>query len=410
MPDAKSLQAELQQIFRNELHNPAIVLEPDMRTGAIEGWDSFANVEILLACEERWGFRFSAAEIDRMRTFGDLLAAVAARIGRARDVGTPAPPRPALDAADVQTHARAQYDASELRRGLGEAGLVLDSGVKGVWGRGTAFEDVVQRFDDFVTRETKNDGAQVLQFPPVLPRSLIEKLGYLDSFPQLAGSIHSFFGSDADAREIARRAREGEDWESMLQPTEVMLTPAACYPVYPNFSGLLPGKGRLITVTGWVFRHEPSDEPTRLQSFRMREFIRLGRPDEVVSWRDAWLDRGLHMLRRLGLDVKSDVAADPFFGRTGTMIAARQRDQRLKFEILVPVISEERPTAVCSFNWHQEHFSGKFGIRTEDGATAHTACMGFGLERVALALFNTHGFEPREWPRDVRALLWPAPA
>jgi seryl-tRNA synthetase len=300
-----------------------------------------------------------------------------------------------------------RHDMQSLQQGLVERELVLPSGVKGVWGRGTAFEDIVQRFNDFVSRETKDDGAQELQFPPVLPRVLIEKLGYLDNFPQLAGSIHSFFGKDADAREVARRAHEGEDWESMLQPTEVMLTPAACYPVYPNFSGLLPGNGRLITVTGWVFRHEPSDEPTRLQSFRMREFIRMGAPDEVVSWRDAWLERGLGMLRRLGLDATSDVASDPFFGRTGRMMAAQQVEQRLKFEILVPVISQEAPTAVCSFNWHQDHFSGKFGIRTSDGAIANTACLGFGLERVALALINTHGFDTREWPQDVRALLWP---
>jgi seryl-tRNA synthetase len=300
-----------------------------------------------------------------------------------------------------------RHDMQTLAQGLVEHDLVLPSGVKGVWGRGTAFEDIVQRFNDFVSRETKDDGAQELQFPPVLPRELIEKLGYLDNFPQLAGSIHSFFGKDADAREIARRAREGEDWEAMLQPTDVMLTPAACYPVYPNFSGLLPGNGRLVTVTGWVFRHEPSGEPTRLQSFRMREFIRMGAPDEVVAWRDAWLQRGLSMLQRLGLDAKSDVASDPFFGRTGKMMAAQQVEQRLKFEILVPVISRENPTAVCSFNWHQEHFSGKFGIRTADGATANTACLGFGLERVALALINTHGFDTREWPQDVRALLWP---
>jgi hypothetical protein len=93
----------------------------------------------------------------------------------------------------------------------------------------------------------------------------------------------------------------------------------------------------------WVYRHEPSDEPTRLQSFRMREFIRVGKPDDVVAWRDAWLLRGLELLRGLGLPAQSDVASDPFFGRAGKMMAANQVDQRLKFEILVPVISEENP-------------------------------------------------------------------
>ncbi len=299
------------------------------------------------------------------------------------------------------------YDIDEFWRALVEHELVLPSGVKGVYGRGTALEDIIQRFNDLVSRETAGDGAQALMFPPVLPRALIEKLGYLDSFPHLAGSVHSFQGDETQARELSRRVQAGERWDDLLEPTQDMLAPAACYPVYPNFSGLLPDGGRLITVTGWVFRHEPSDEPTRLQSFRMREFIRMGRADDVVAWRDAWLERGLELLRRLGLPAASDVAADPFFGRSGRMMAVQQVDQRLKFEILVPVISQEQPTAVCSFNWHQEYFSGKFGIRNQDETTAHTACLGFGLERVALALVRAHGFEPGQWPAEVRALLWP---
>jgi seryl-tRNA synthetase len=88
-------------------------------------------------------------------------------------------------------------------------------------------------------------------------------------------------------------------------------------------------------------------------------------------------------------------------------MATNQRDQRLKFEILVPIISAERPTAICSFNWHQEHFSSKFDIRNADRTAAHTACLGFGLERVTLALFKTHGFDPSLWPSSVRLQLWP---
>jgi seryl-tRNA synthetase len=298
------------------------------------------------------------------------------------------------------------YDIDNFHRALVDHGLIIPTGVKGAYGRGAVFEDIVQRFNQLVTRETADDGAQELSFPPIVPRALIEKLGYLDNFPQLAGSIHSFRGNDLQARELSQRVSDGVPWEELLVPTEVMLAPAACYPVYPSFSGLLPGTGRLITVLGWVFRHEPSDEPTRLQSFRMREFIRMGRPADVVAWRDAWLERGLALLRKLGLPATSDVAADPFFGRTGKMMAAQQVDQLLKFEILVPVISREQPTAVCSFNWHQEHFSAKFGIRNDDESVAHTACLGFGLERVALALLKTHGFEPERWPSEVRAQLW----
>lgn len=71
----------LQGIFRDVLGDAAIELRPDMKTGELDGWDSFANVEILLACEARWGFRFSAAEIDRVRSVGDLARAIGAKRG-----------------------------------------------------------------------------------------------------------------------------------------------------------------------------------------------------------------------------------------------------------------------------------------------------------------------------------------
>jgi seryl-tRNA synthetase len=265
----------------------------------------------------------------------------------------------------------------------------------------------LRSFNALVSRVGEPDNAEEVMFPPIIPRTLIEKVGYMDNFPQLAGSVHSFFGNDVKARELSAKVHAGERWEDYLDITEVMLTPAACYPVYPTFSGLLPNGGRTVTILNWIYRHEPSDEPTRLQSFRMREYIRVGKPDDVVAWRDAWLLRSLELLKGLGLPVESDVASDPFFGRAGKMMANAQREQQLKFEILCPVISKEKPTAICSFNWHQDHFSSKFGIRNSDDTIANTACLGFGLERVTLALIKAHGFDPKTWPDSVRKQLWP---
>ena len=300
-----------------------------------------------------------------------------------------------------------RYDPEAFYAALVEHGLIIPTGVPGGYGRGAVFEDILESFNALVSRIAKDDGAEALTFPPIVARALIEQVGYMDNFPQLCGSIHSFFGSEAQARELSERVRAGERWDDLLAITESMLTPAACYPVYPIFSGLLREGGRLVTVMNWVYRHEPSAEPTRLQAFRMREFIRAGTPDEVLAWRNSWLERGLALLGSLRLPAESSVASDPFFGRGGKIMAASQRDQRLKFEILVPVISVEKPTAICSFNWHQNHFGSTFGIRSSDGEVASTACLGFGLERVTLALLKTHGFEPAQWPADVRALLWP---
>lgn len=299
------------------------------------------------------------------------------------------------------------YDIDGFYAGLVEHGLIIPAGVPGAFGRGAVFEDVLERFDVLVRRVGAVDRAESVMFPPVIDRRIIEKVHYLDSFPQLCGSVHSFFGNGLQALALAERANNGQPWDDLLGQTGVVLAPACCYPLYPTLAGTLPPEGRTVTLIGWAYRHEPSPEPTRMQSFRVREVIRAGSAEQVLAWRDAWLARGIELLASLGLPVQSDVAADPFFGRRGKLLAENQKDQKLKFELLVPVISREEPTAVCSFNFHQEHFGSTFGIRTADGAVASTACLGFGMERVTMALFKTHGFDPQAWPGSVRAQLWP---
>lgn len=299
------------------------------------------------------------------------------------------------------------YDPQKFHDGLVAHGLIIPVGVQGAFGRGAVFEDVLERFNNLVTEIARDDKAETRTFPPIVNRKVIEKNNYLESFPHLCGTVFSFFGKELQAREMAQKAARGEPWNEYLGITDVCMTPAICYPLYPTLKGTLPAGGRLFSMLGWAFRHEPSPEPTRMQSFRMREFIRAGTADDVVEWRDMWLQRGLTLLRDLGLNANSDVASDPFFGRGGKMMAANQKEQRLKFEVLVPVISEENPTAVCSFNFHQDHFGSKWEIHTADGHVANTACLGFGLERIVMALFKTHGFETDQWPAQVRKRLWP---
>ena len=301
----------------------------------------------------------------------------------------------------------ADYDPTRFYEDLVQHGLIIPVGVQGIFGRSAAFEDVLERFNGLVSKLSKDDGAEFYTFPPVINRQVLEKVNYLDSFPHLCGAVYSFFGKEAQAKELSRSIHAGEPWAQQLGLTDVVLNPAACYPVYPTMTGTVPQGGRLVTMLNWVFRHEPSLEPTRMQSFRVREFVRIGTPDQVVEWRDMWLQRGLTLLQSLGLAATSEVASDPFFGRSGKMLAVNQKEQRLKFEVVVPVISADNPTAVCSFNFHQEHFGHTFDIRTSDQKTANSACLGFGLERIVMALFKAHGFDTAGWPREVRAQLWP---
>lgn len=287
-------------------------------------------------------------------------------------------------------------------------GVLIDTGVDGLYGRSGRFEDVIAGIERIVVALGGGDGAEVIRFPPGMARALFEKSGYLNSFPQLAGTVHAFDGKDRDHITLQEAVAAGRDWGEFQKMTDIVLSPAACYPLYPVIArrGPLPGGGALFDLQSYCFRHEPSKDPARMQFFRMREYVRMGSPDEVTEFRQIWLTRGEEMIKRLELPYHLDVANDPFFGRAGKLLANNQRDQRLKFELLVPIEGgAENPTACLSFNYHQDHFGTKWDLRQASGEVAHTACVGFGLERIALGLFKHHGLDVRAWPAGAREAL-----
>ena len=284
--------------------------------------------------------------------------------------------------------------------------LFREMDAQGVYARTALYEDIVERLQSFVTR-LREPGTEVFRFPPVMSRRHLEKAGYLKSFPNLLGCVCALHGSDADIHSAVRRFETGGDWTTSLTPADLVLTPASCYPVYPIAAerGAVPAGGLRFDVACDCFRHEPSRAVDRLQSFRMREYVCIGTPDEVSSFRQRWIERGLAMAEELALPCKVDQASDPFFGRTGQMMAISQLQNSLKFELLIPLRSPERPTACMSFNNHKDHFGEVWGLRNADGAICHTGCAAWGVDRLAVALFWIHGLDVTAWPQGVRKAL-----
>lgn len=292
----------------------------------------------------------------------------------------------------------------DLRSALVDAGVVHLTRVDGVYHRSWAWESVLRGVEHYCAELRVVPDAPQRWFPPIMPRDEFLLTDYVRSFPDLVGSIDVFTGGDKEHKALLEELEAGRDWTTHLTPAEVVLPSSVCHPLYGVLPKDVPEAGLHEECSGWSFRHEPSLDPARMQMFRIYEFVHVGTPAQAVEHRDAWLERGLVALTALGLPVRSEAANDPFFGRVGRMLAANQLNSELKYEMALD-LTEVRETAIGSSNYHEDHFGHAFELRTADGETAHSACIGFGLDRITLALFAIHGMDLADWPGEVRAAL-----
>ncbi|GLY02726.1 MULTISPECIES: hypothetical protein [Actinoplanes] len=273
----------------------------------------------------------------------------------------------------------------------------------GLFGWGAELEEVFTGLDRLLTRVGRDAGTRVLRFPPMISREVFEQSEFGQSFPQLFGTVHAFAGDDRDHVMLSRAMAERTAWPDVVRPTRYVLTPAACYPVYPQYAGR-PDADAVVDTSSYCFRHEPSEEVGRLVAFRQREFVRIGTSRDVDAWFGSWRDRALTVIRSLGLVARCEPAADPFFGRGARLLASGQREQGLKYEIITEI--DGHPVAVASCNNHRDHFGRTFGIEASGGEVAATSCIGFGQERIAFALASAFGPDLTGWPSETRDALW----
>lgn len=293
-----------------------------------------------------------------------------------------------------------------FRLDLLDAGLLIATSSPGVYGRSATFERILSGLDAVLTEMAAPLEATALRFPPVYPRADFERTDYIASFPDLSGVVSSFEAGDVEHRELLGARVRGERWDGWLTPADVVLTNAICHPLYATLEGVLPSDGQVFDVFGYGFRHEPSPDPMRLQSFRMHEFVYVGTPEGAQEYRDTWLDIAEATLASLGLPVTAVAANDPFFGRAGRMLVSAQLRENLKVELTVPIYGDLHDgTAIASANCQRDHLTAAFGIRTPDGEIAHASCVAFGMERTTLALLRTHGLDVAAWPAEVREKL-----
>ncbi len=74
------LYDDLTEIFVDVLQCGHLTLKPELTTNDVQGWDSFKQIEIILAVEEKYRIKFAARELDELYCVGDLARTILAKI------------------------------------------------------------------------------------------------------------------------------------------------------------------------------------------------------------------------------------------------------------------------------------------------------------------------------------------
>ena len=310
------------------------------------------------------------------------------------------PPEPEVvwRSAAADTRCAEAYDQMVARR------MAVPVG-EGMVALGSPVLELIDDLDAALRDLALGLGGSERRYPTLLPTEVLDRSGYLASFPHFV-MFATRLESDADtyqrfARDAAAGDLTGRGIVQRCGSADYCLPPTMCYHTFHELTGTqLPANGAVVTARGKSFRHESRYHRSleRLWDFTIREIVFLGTRAQVVEARTEFMRAALALIECWDLPGRCEVANDPFFaGADAGERILSQRLLKLKYELRLS-IAPGRTLAAGSFNFHDRHFSEPFTITLADGRPAYSACVGFGLERLAYAFLCRHGLETENWP------------
>jgi acyl carrier protein len=68
------LAATFRDVFKRD-----VAITPELSAADVKGWDSFAQIAIIVASEEHFGIEFTSKELDSLKNVGDFAGVVLAK-------------------------------------------------------------------------------------------------------------------------------------------------------------------------------------------------------------------------------------------------------------------------------------------------------------------------------------------
>lgn len=252
-------------------------------------------------------------------------------------------------------------------------------------------------------------------FPTLLKTSVLKKVGYFDSFPnllmftlRLRNEVENYYDFKENYKELNSADKIGDELINYLCTTDYSLPPTMCYYVYDMFSNNVINNCS-VTTKGKSFRYENKYlEPfKRLSDFTIRETVFLGDRNYVKKSVSEYRHLSTRVMESLGIKSFCELANDPFFlvDDMDNKIKA-QNILGSKYELRTFINSLES-IAVASFNLHGQFLSKRFKLylNKENSTFINTGCVGVGLERFLYGFITQYGINEENWPNIIKDLL-----
>ena len=246
--------------------------------------------------------------------------------------------------------------------------------------------------------------AELELYPATILCETLDRCNHFTSFPEHIDFV-AHLRPDIDTLNQFARGCEEDNWSADLHDGRMAnynyaISPSCCYHCYEGMEGWeLDRPGRCITAVLGCHRFEGANQTTlsRLRAFTMREVVWVGHPKFVLESLAKAEELIIEQARRWGLQCRFESANDMFFTDDYTVKASFQRQQEAKKELRALIPQEDKMISLISSNFHSATFGKAFNIKVA-GRYAASACVGWGLERIAYAIFSQFGLDPADWP------------
>ena len=267
--------------------------------------------------------------------------------------------------------------------------------------------------------------------PKLTPIQVMAKMpGYFDNLAE--GMLYVFTPKREEEalKDFKRKfSITGElDFESLreeLGGPNYVLEPAQCTPFYQFFSGEIVNLDdlpvKVFDKSGWTWRWEGKATRglERTIEFYRIEAVWLSNPEDAVRIRDEVAEKSMELAdKKLDLEVRMVVGA-PFYmssdeaSKTYVDISSSDKIPTLDLEAWLPYRGSRENSEWLeiggAFSCHRDKYVKSFKIKEVRGRDIWTGCSGFGITRWVTAFLAQKGFNPDDWPSEVKRRLGELP-